>query len=350
MPMISRRHRTFLGLGLFLWILVGLTTPDLQSLELDPEEAASCPASLEAAEAPGAVLPGDGEQGADGAGPTAGPPEGPPPTLTVLQGNLWMLPSRPLLVPYAFSADREERLARLVATVRACRPAVVLLQEVFERSTVELLARHLPEYRVVDSGVTDVTGTINASGLVTLTRLSAVDWSFRPFGPLPSGSRTIEWLAQKGVLAVEVEGPTFRGTLLNLHLYAFQDPGEAGITESQLREVVAWAESETAAGRSVLVGGDFNLGKERLAALLPEGWRLSSHGPTYDPARNPYTVRGSNNTPENHRERQEGRGTRTIDFLLTPEGTPARVESRVLDTLLLSDHQFLHHTVVLADG
>jgi endonuclease/exonuclease/phosphatase family metal-dependent hydrolase len=347
--MISRRPRTFLGLGLFLWILVGLTTPDLQSLELDPEETVSCPAPLESGEARSAALPGGPERDTGRDRPAAGPTDAAT-AFTVLQGNLWMLPSRPLLVPYAFSADREERLARLVTTVRACRPAVVLLQEVFERSMVELLARHLPEYRVVDSGVTDVTGTINASGLVTLTRLPVADRSFRPFGPLPSGSRTIEWLAQKGVLAVEVESPTFRGTLLNLHLYAFQDPGEAGITESQLREVVGWAESETAAGRSVLVGGDFNLGKERLADLLPEGWRLSSHGPTYDPARNPYTVRGSNNTPGNHRERREGRGTRTIDFLLTPEGTPARVESRVLDTLLLSDHQFLHHTVVLADG
>src|SRR5262245_39394543 len=55
---------------------------------------------------------------------------------TVLQGNSWMLPSRPLLLP-EFSVDRRERLERLVHTVRSCHPSVVMLQEVFEQSTVD---------------------------------------------------------------------------------------------------------------------------------------------------------------------------------------------------------------------
>lgn len=328
MAMIRRRPRALAALGLVLYLLVGLTTSDLQSVEVDPGTAGACPA-----------VPPEPDR----------PEAGGSPAFTVLQGNLWMLPARPLLLPYAFSADRGERLERFLATVHACRPEVVLLQEVFETSLVELLARQLPGYRVVSSGATDVTGTLNASGLVTLTRLPVRSRRFHGFGPLPSGAKPIEMLAQKGLLAVEVVSPRFDGVLLNLHLYASRDPTEAEVTRAQLREVVAYVRRE-AGDRPVLVGGDFNLPQEELARLLPPGWTVSSHGPTYDPARNPYTVRGSNNTPGNHRDRREGRGARAIDFLLTPEGTAARVRSTVLDTLLLSDHQFLHHTVYPTDG
>jgi len=349
MATIRKRPRMYGALGVLLYLLIGFTTSDLQSLEISETGLARCPASLgTAGNAP--VQKTDrgrdrsGKLGSDGRiGPmTTGE------AFTVLQGNLWMLPARPLLLPYAFSTDRGDRLERLVRTVQACRPSVVLLQEVFETSMVELLARHLPEYRVMASGATDLTGTLNASGLVTLSRLPVRHHAFHPFGPLPPGAKAIEELAQKGFLSVELEGPDFRGTLLNLHLYASRDPDEAGVTHGQLDQVVAFVEAEAAAGRTVLVGGDFNVPEAELADLLPDGWTLSVHGPTYDPGLNPYTVRGSNNTPGNHRDRRERMGARTIDFLVTPAGTPARVRSEVLDTLLLSDHQFLHHTVHLA--
>lgn len=325
--MTRGRTRTLAVLGFLTYLLVGLTTEDLPSLEIAPSHAGRCPTPLQRIEAPeagGAVI-------------------------TVLQGNLWMLPDRPFLFPYTFSTDRAERLETFLRTVRDCRPSVILLQEVFDVSMVELLARHLPDYRVESSGRTDITGTVNASGLVTLTRLPVRERAFHAFAPLPDGAGAVESLARKGFLAVEVATPDFRGTVLNLHLYAYEDDGDASLTHAQLREVLAFVEEERARGRPVLVGGDFNIPRDDMEDLLPEGWSLSLHGPTYDPARNPYTVQGANNTAANHRDRREGLGTRTIDFLLTPPGTRARMRSTVLDTVLMSDHQFLHHTVVVTD-
>ncbi len=327
MPAIRRRPRMYGAVGILVYLLVGFTTSDLQSLEVRPADAVRCP--LPASE--------------DGIGAVERP-------LTVLQGNSWMLPSRPLLLPRAFSVDREERLERLVETIRACRPTVVLLQEVFETSMVRLLGEYLSDYEVVVSEATDITGTFNASGLVTLSRLPVVDRTFGEFGSLPPGSSTIEALARKGWLAVRVESPVYSGVLLNLHLYASRDAGEVAITERQLAEVLAWVEDRglDEAG-DLLVGGDFNLPAERLRELLPRGWGVSAHGPTFEPGRNPYTVQGSNDTPAKHRDLRAG-VSRTIDFMLTPAGSPANVRSIVLDSLLLSDHHFLHHTVVTTDG
>ena len=315
------------AVGFLVYLLVGFTTSDLQPLELRAADLVHCPVTGEPDTAPGS-------------------PQG----FTVLQGNACMLPARPLLLPRAFSIDRRERLERLVETVRACRPTVVMLQEIFETTMVRRLAEHLPEYRVIVSEASDITGTFNASGLVTLSRLPVAERTFRDFGPLPAGSSTIEALARKGFLAVRIDPPEFSGTLLNLHLYASRDEGEVSITERQLGEVVRWVEDRVGhADDELLLVGDFNLPEARLRDLLPAGWRISRHGPTFEPQRNPYTVQGSTDTRETHRERQLG-VVRTIDFLVTPPGSPSRVRSEVLDTLRLSDHHFLHHTLVSADG
>jgi hypothetical protein len=95
----------------------------------------------------------------------------------------------------------------------------------------------------------------------------------------------------------------------------------------------------------VLVGGDFNIVRDELAARLPVGWAMSQHGPTYDPSRNPYTVQGANDTEGNRQNRRLGQGTKAIDFLLSAPAAGVRVSSRVLDTLVVSDHQFLQHVV-----
>ncbi len=330
MTFILLRQRLAIFLGLFVYLLAGLTVTDLQSLQVVTEPAPACPASLLA------------EVGEAGGAP--GGPEGAP-VLTVIQGNAWMLPTRPLLLPYAFSTDRKERLEALVDMVRGCRPDVVLLQEVFETAVVDLLIRRLPDYRVITSGESDITGTVNASGLVTLTRLPAGNVRFHEFSRLPPRAKTIERLGRKGFLAVDVVAPGFRGSIVNLHLYASRDATEAGISSDQLTEVVTFAEAERRADRRVLVAGDFNLTDEEMAGLLPEPWQVSRHGPTYDPRRNRYTVEGANNTPGNHEDRRLGRGVKTVDHLINPDTAWLRVRSGVLDRVPLSDHYFLQHVV-----
>jgi endonuclease/exonuclease/phosphatase family metal-dependent hydrolase len=284
---------------------------------------ASCPATFEAR-----------EELAEGGG------------LTILQGNLWMLPVRPLLVPFEFATDRPARLERLIAAVHACRPAVVLLQEVFERSAVDLLEQHLPDYEVMTSGETDFTGTVNSSGLVTLTRLRVDGARFQAFAPLPPGHTTYEVMARKGILATEVRTDDFEATVLNVHLYGSRHPAEAPVRRAeQLAEVLSLVADLEQDGRRVLVGGDFNIVREDLASRLPDGWAMSQHGPTYDPSRNPYAVQGANDTAHHWQQRLERIGGRAIDFLLTPPSARVRLSSQVLDDLVVSDHQFIHHTV-----
>lgn len=329
MTFLLARPKLALFVGLFVYVMAGLTVTDVQSLQLVTGSAPTCPAPL---------ISEAGERGARADSQVA-------PALTLIQGNAWMLPTRPLLLPYTFSTDRKERLETLVDMVRSCRPDVVILQEVFETAVVDLLARRLPDYRVITSGARDPTGTVNYSGLVTLTRLPVRQVRFRGFPPPPLTAKLIERIGRKGLLAVDVAAPGFRGSIVNLHLYASRDPMERLITARQLAEVVAFVAAERRAGRRVLVAGDFNLTAEEMSPMLPPDWRLSRHGPTYDPPRNHYTVEGANDTPGNHEDRRLGRGVKTVDYLVNPDTADLRVRSGVLDHVRLSDHYFLQHVV-----
>jgi hypothetical protein len=149
---IRRRPRAALVAGIFVYLLAGFTVSDVQSIE-SPGGDLDCPAPL---------LLRDGGERTDGDLQSAGPRG-----ITILQGNAWMLPSRPLILPYAFSVDRQQRLERLVHLIRACR-------------------------RTLASGRTDLTGTVNVSGLVTLTRLPVRGIDFVEFDPLPMKAKAID--------------------------------------------------------------------------------------------------------------------------------------------------------------
>lgn len=329
MTVIFRRPRLMAVMGLSTYLLAGLTVSDVQSVEVAPQTPGHCTAPLLAA------TPSD-------RGTAGGAAE-----LTVLQGNAWMLPVRPLLLPYAFSTDRAERLGRLVGMIRACRPDVVTLQEVFETGMVHALAKALPGYRVFTSGETDLTRTVNASGLVTLTRLPGGGAAFHPFHALPADAKPIERLGRKGFLAVDVDADGRRVSVVNLHLYAAREADDRGLAEAQLRQVVDFTRAGANAGRPVVLAGDFNLGRSEIQATVPAGWALSDHGPTYDPPGNPYTVQGANATSGNLDDRRLGRGVRTIDFLVNALPSALQVRSDVLTGVPLSDHWFLEHRIRL---
>lgn len=326
MRLIRSRPRSIsVGIGLLAYITVGLAFTDLDAVEVSAEMPCAIPILAARLD----------DRGRDGE------PAG---QLTILQGNFWMLPTRPLIVPYAFSTDREERLTRLVALVRACRPAVVTLQEVFDIRILEALAESLPEYVVHTSGITDARGSINTSGLATLTRVPAHPRAFETFEAPPAGAQLFERLGRKGFLAVDVAVPGNHVTVVNTHLYASRDTAEARITRAQLREVLGFVAREEAGGAKVLLSGDFNIERDVLARELA-AWAFSAHGPTYDPIRNPYTVQGANDTDPNHQDRSAGRGTRTVDFLMVRPGSAGALTSVVLHEPKLSDHQFLAHVV-----
>lgn len=210
---------------------------------------------------------------------------------------------------------------------------------------VRALTEHLPEYEVVTSGNRGLAGTLNMSGLVTLSRLPVLHAAFHPFDPLPSPAKTVERLGRKGYLVTDIDIGAEPVTLVNLHLYSAHKEREKIHTTRQLAGVVAFTERLRASGRRVLVIGDFNLDPEELSAELPRGWGISRHGPTYIPAENPYTARGANNTSGNHVNRLNGGGVRTVDFLVDPAGIGTIVSSAVLARPVMSDHQFLQHIV-----
>jgi len=130
-------------------------------------------------------------------------------------------------------------------------------------------------------------------------------------------------------------------TIVNLHLSAFD---KDGLREIQLREVLKFAQAEYAAGRHVVIGGDWNLALTEAGQkheddeyalfwlrpfpqhLLPEGWTIAA--PTDGP-----TVR------TNHQPYVEGKNpTATIDgFLISPN---VRIDSieRSDTGFAMSDH------------
>lgn len=291
------------------------------------------------------------------AGPSRVEAAGPCPTallhpdedgLTVLQGNLWMLPYRPLLLTRSFATDRTERLERLVGLIGACRPDVVALQEVFERSVVASLETAFPDYTVHTSGLTDALGSVNTSGLVTMTRVPARRVRFHEFEPLPRDARLIERLGRKGFLAVEVGVPGVHVTVVNTHLFSAQHLAEEALAFAQLAEIEAFVGGERARGRGVAVTGDFNLEAHQIAPRLGAGWHISHAGPTYDPGANPYTVQGANDTEAHRRRRATASGVRAID-LLALGADDVGLRSVVLSRPLLSDHQFVAHRLTGPD-
>lgn len=268
--------------------------------------------------------------------------------VVVLQGNLWLLPARPLLFPYALSTDRKPRLERFVSAVRSCAPDVVVLQEVFDRRILALMERHLPDYHLVTSGRTDPTSTVNASGLVTLSRHPVGPSDFLEFRTPPMGTKPYEAAARKGALAVDISIGGTMLTVLNLHAYSPSNEAERRITRGQIDEAMAMAARLELEGKRVVVAGDFNIDRPDFALALPTGWSLAQHGPTYVPERNPYSVAGANNTPGNHQRRRAGLGSKTVDLLLTAPRSGVRTSSRVVHQLQVSDHDFVHHTISLA--
>lgn len=266
-------------------------------------------------------------------------------TLTVLQGNLWMLPYRPLLIPRSFATDRRSRMERFVALVGACRPDVIALQEVFESSVVRSLDRALPDYRVHTSGARDALGSVNRSGLVTLTRVPARAGSHHPFGALPAEARLIERLGRKGFLVTEVAARGIHLTLVNTHLFSAQSAAEEVWSFAQLAELEAFVRGARDEGRTVAVVGDFNLEPAQIAPRLGAQWRISDTGPTYDPVLNPYTGQGANHAEAHADPRVAASGRRTIDLLALSSPLDVELHSGVLERPFLSDHQFVAHRI-----
>jgi endonuclease/exonuclease/phosphatase family metal-dependent hydrolase len=123
------------------------------------------------------------------------------PRVRLLSLNTWLLPG--------FSKAMPERLARMPEALRAERPDVICLQEVWLPATRDTLAQALaPEYAASEG---------RAGGLLTLSRFPIVVQEFVPFAPV-AGMSVEERLAGKGLLVTVLDAPGGRLRVVNTHL------------------------------------------------------------------------------------------------------------------------------------
>ncbi len=171
--------------------------------------------------------------------------------LTVLNGNLWMLPG-------GFAVDKEERIDRFVAYARYLMPHVITLQEIWTKNQVTYLKRRFPEYHVFASGS---GGPFNKAGLVTLTRIPSDSVAFSAFD-IGKGASLVEKQARKGYLTVRLETPVFRASIVNTHLYSPGNRREHALVAEQFERL-----KRLHLGGYYFIVGDLNLAQSAFDRL-----------------------------------------------------------------------------------
>ncbi len=163
--------------------------------------------------------------------------------LTILNGNLWMLPG-------TLAIDQQERIDRFVTYARQLMPHVITLQEIWTKNQVTYLKRRFPEYQLFASGSRK---PFNEAGLVTLTRIPSDSVTFSVFD-VGRGASPLEQRAQKGYLTVRLETATFKACVINTHLYSPGSPREHALVADQFETLKRFS-----TGGSYFIVGDLNL-------------------------------------------------------------------------------------------
>lgn len=247
-----------------------------------------------------------------------------------------------------------ERNAAVIATALAAMPAdVLMLQEAarpswntYRHDVLGLIQSYLPEYAMAFRADIDTRGVPPPFNV----RIGNAFFS-KHAGAIERRGLPLEPTFEYGVFRKSYRMHILRlenkleanWTLINVHLSAFDEP-EKNVREAQLRAVVAFAQSEYAAGRHVVVGGDWNLRlaptefphetQERFqfwirdlpVGATPAGWQWATDPdrPTVRTAHKPY-VNG-----ENYRLIIDG-------FLVSPNIKTVSVRTDDLD-FAASDH------------
>ncbi len=238
--------------------------------------------------------------------------------LTILNGNLWMLPA-------GFADDKEERIDLFVAYARELMPHVITLQEIWTKNQVRYLKKRFPDYQIFASGR---RGPLNRGGLVTMTRVPTDSAGFSRF-ELERGASRLERNARKGYLTVRINTPAFKACIVNTHLYA---------PTKEKEQAFARAQFETLKNLNLkddyFIVGDLNLPQkpfERLNASFFTTERDTLH--TVDPI-NKY---------------RDGKKTKSykVDRFLMPQAYADRcaLRSMLIREPVVSDHYMLAYRI-----
>ena len=245
--------------------------------------------------------------------------------LTVLNGNLWMLPGE-------FSIDKEERIDRFISYARQLMPHVITLQEVWTMDLVAYLKMRFPEFDVVASGE---GGPLNEAGLVTLSRVPSDSASFSAF-PMAEEASLIEKHARKGYLTVRLETPTFQACLINTHLYSPTRPQDHAFVAEQFNTL----KNLDTSGYYFIVG-DLNL-PQRAFERLNESFFLTEKDTSYtvDPT-NKYRNQGANSLAS------KSANSYKVDRLLIPQAYAKdfSLKSMLIRDPVVSDHYLLAYRI-----
>ena len=245
--------------------------------------------------------------------------------LTILNGNLWMLPG-------GLSVDKEERIDRFISYVKQLMPHVITLQEIWTTDLVAYLESRLPEFQVVASGK---GGTVNAAGLVTLSRVPSDSSAFSAF-PVAEDASLLEKQARKGYLTVRMKTPAFSASVVNTHLYSPTCQEDHTLVAEQFNTL-----KQIDAGHNTFIVGDLNLA-QRDFERLNKSFFLTENDTSYtvDP-HNKYRGRGSNAARAKKVDRYK------VDRLLMPQalGEQFLLKSMLIRDPIVSDHYLLAYRI-----
>ncbi len=242
--------------------------------------------------------------------------------LTILNGNLWMLPAR-------FSTDKEERIDRFVAYARSLMPHVITLQEVWTKNQVKYLKKWFPEYRVHTPGG---RGPFNKAGLVTLTRIPTDSVAFAAF-EVGRGASRLERKAGKGYLTVRLAG-SIKACIINTHLYAPTNQREQAFALKQFNTL-----KRLAPNGDYFIVGDLNLTQKTFERVNDSFFATERDTAYTVDAANVYRSRGANSDKEKHSYK--------VDRLLMPHAYADRfvLRSMLIREPVVSDHYLLAYRI-----
>lgn len=171
------------------------------------------------------------------------------PRVRVMSWNVWG-------IPYV-SDDVEGRMAQIVPAIAEHSPDVVALQEVWEESHGDRLAR---DFRAGGwPHVRHFRGHGRKGGLLIASRHPFREMEYVRFsmGDLPLVPWHVDWMADKGVARVEIDHPQGRFGFANTHLQAAYI-GRNGYVTTRLSQAMELARSLAELGGPLVLAGDIN--------------------------------------------------------------------------------------------
>jgi endonuclease/exonuclease/phosphatase family metal-dependent hydrolase len=203
-------------------------------------------------------------------------------------------------------------------------PDIILLQEVWDKTSILEIARLLPEYNLSFKS----SQLYNKSGLLTLCKYKILQSEFVAF-PLSLQHKIEELLAQKGFLKINIEVGGQKIAVFNTHLYSSAPWHAYRPTIKQVRILQDFVIKYD--NKLKILGGDFNLKPREISELVGKEF-----------------LRGSCNLPTAGGIKR----TKKLDYLMviSQKSLRTRIATRRLETKeMFSDHSAVFGRIIFSN-